>query len=69
MRSRCPLLLLEMNNTHKVKSDARSYFRVQTISTEYISVEIFPMGLCAYRSSMLVRESMFMDPFAGSNPH
>lgn len=69
MKSRCPLLLLEMNNAHKVKSDARSYFRVQTISTECISVEIFPMGLCAYRSSIAVRESMFMDPFAGSNPH
>lgn len=67
---RCPLLVLEMsnNNTHKVKSDVQSYFRVQIISAEYISVEILPMGLCAYHSSIVVQESMFMDPFSGSKP-
>lgn len=57
-----------MTNAHKVKSDVQSYFRVQIISVEYISVEIFPMGLCAYRSSVVVQESMFMDPFPGSKP-
>lgn len=63
-----PSLLLELSNRHEVKSDVQSYFRVQIISAEYISVEIFAVGLCAYHSPIVVQESMFMDPFSGSKP-